>query len=146
MSTHVLIPRDACEGRCRIQVPGYEEGAQASRATTEAHPFQVLEEGSRVRRVDNDNVQRMGRGTRVTRAAERKRPGHPSHRYERSLHPRALAECSAAATGDAVRRCVGSSVPRRPAEATAQRREHKRANLRAHAMRRGLIAFFPRRN
>ena len=145
MSTHIFTPQDACEGRCRIQVPRYEEGAQASRATTEAHPFQVLEEGSRVHRVDNDNVRRMGRGTCVTLAADRKRPGHSSHRYERSLHPRALAECSAAATGDAVRRRVGSSVPRRPAEATARRRELKRARTRVRARCvAGLTALFPR--
>lgn len=39
MSTHVFTPQDACGGRCRIQVPRNEEGAQASRATAEAHPF-----------------------------------------------------------------------------------------------------------
>ena len=70
MSTHVFTAQDASGRRCRIQVLRNEEGAQASHTTPDAHPLYVLEDGSRVRRVDNDTFQVVGTGAYVTRVAD----------------------------------------------------------------------------
>jgi len=70
MSTHVFIAQDASGRRCRIQVLRNDEGAQASRTATDAHPLYVLEDGSRVRRIDNDTFQVVGTGAYVTRVAD----------------------------------------------------------------------------
>ena len=70
MSRHVFTAQDASVRRCRIQVLRNEEDAQASHATPDAHPLYVLEDGSRVRRVDNDTFQVVGTGAYVTRVAD----------------------------------------------------------------------------
>ena len=70
MSTHVFTAQDASGRRCRIQVLRNEEGPQASHATPDAHPLYVLEDGSRVRRIDNDTFQVVGTGAYVTRVAD----------------------------------------------------------------------------
>ena len=69
MTTHVFTAQDASGRRCRIQVNRGDDAdtARRDRAST---PTYVLEDGSHVRRVDNDTFQIIGTGAYVTRVAE----------------------------------------------------------------------------
>ena len=67
MSTHVFTAQDASGRRCRIRAIRDEETASASHPTPDAHPVYVLEDGSRVRRIDNDTFQVVATGAYVTR-------------------------------------------------------------------------------
>jgi len=69
MSTHVFTAQDASGRRCRIRVDRAAEG-DASHGDHPHAPVYVLEDGSRVRRVDNDTFQIIGTGAYVTRVAE----------------------------------------------------------------------------
>lgn len=70
MSTHVFTAQDASGRRCRIQLIRNVEAAQASRAATDTRPIYVLEDGSHVRRIDNDTFQVIGTGAYVTRVPD----------------------------------------------------------------------------
>ena len=70
MSTHVFTAQDASGRRCRIRDNRDEETASASHPTPDAHPVYVLEDGSRVRRIDNDTFQVVATGAYVTRVPD----------------------------------------------------------------------------
>lgn len=69
MSTHVFTAQDASGRRCRIQVNrgGEADGPPGDHPHA---PVYVLEDGSRVRRIDNDTFQVVGTGAYVTRVAD----------------------------------------------------------------------------
>lgn len=69
MTTHVFTAQDASGRRCRIQVTRGDDagGPPDDRPHT---PVYVLEDGSRVRRIDNDTFQIVGTGAYVTRVSE----------------------------------------------------------------------------
>lgn len=69
MSTHVFTAQDASGRRCRIQVHrGNEE--EAAHGDHPGTPTYVLEDGSRVRRIDNDTFLVVGTGAYVTRVVD----------------------------------------------------------------------------
>ncbi|MBL8256768.1 hypothetical protein J2X02_002612 [Pseudoxanthomonas japonensis] len=68
MSTHVFTAEDASGRRCRIQV-NRDAGDPTQRDAASATTY-VLEDGSHVRRIDNDTFQIIGTGAYVTRIAE----------------------------------------------------------------------------
>lgn len=70
MSTHVFTAQDASGRRCRIQLVRHDEAPQASLAVTDTRPIYVLEDGSHVRRIDNDTFQVIGTGAYVTRVPD----------------------------------------------------------------------------
>ncbi|WP_313928858.1 hypothetical protein [Pseudoxanthomonas sp.] len=69
MTTHVFTAQDASGRRCRIQVNRIDD-ADAPRTGAVQAPAYVLEDGSHVRRVDNDTFQIIGTGAYVTRVAD----------------------------------------------------------------------------
>jgi hypothetical protein len=69
MTTHVFTVQDASGRRCRIQV-NRGDAADTARSGGAPTPTYVLEDGSHVRRVDNDTFQIIGTGAYVTRVAE----------------------------------------------------------------------------
>lgn len=69
MTTHVFTAQDASGRRCRIQVNRTDAG-EASRAGAVQVPAYVLEDGSHVRRIDNDTFLITATGAYVTRVAE----------------------------------------------------------------------------
>ncbi|MCH6482634.1 hypothetical protein MMG85_03485 [Pseudoxanthomonas sp. LH2527] len=69
MTTHVFMAQDASGRRCRIQLNRGDDAAPAHRDTRQA-PAYVLEDGSHVRRIDNDTFQIIATGAYVTRVAE----------------------------------------------------------------------------
>lgn len=73
MSTHTFMAQDESGRRCRITATVPDADAHAGRedAGSRDHaPVYVLEDGSRVRRVDNDTFQVIATGAYVTRVAE----------------------------------------------------------------------------
>ena len=68
MTTHVFTAQDASGRQCRIQV-NRADGAHDPHGAAAA-PTYVLEDGSRVRRIDNDTFQVVGTGAYVTRVAD----------------------------------------------------------------------------
>ncbi|WP_334177286.1 hypothetical protein [Pseudoxanthomonas sp.] len=68
MSTHVFTAEDASGRRCRIQVN--RDAADSTHGEATSATAYVLEDGSRVRRIDNDTFQIVGTGAYVTRVAE----------------------------------------------------------------------------
>jgi len=70
MSTHVFTAQDASGRHCRIQLIRNDDASHTSSAPTDAHPVYVLEDGSRVRRIDNDTFQVISTGAYVTRVAD----------------------------------------------------------------------------
>lgn len=70
MSTHVFTAQDASGRRCRIQLVRHDEAPRASLAATDTRPIYVLEDGSHVRRIDNDTFQVIGTGAYVTRVPD----------------------------------------------------------------------------
>jgi len=70
MSTHLFTAQDASGHRCRIQLIRNEDASQASHAATDVRPFYMLEDGSHVRRVDNDTFQVISTGAYVTRVSD----------------------------------------------------------------------------
>jgi hypothetical protein len=69
MTTHVFTAQDASGRRCRIQVNRTDD-ADAARDGAAHAPAYVLEDGSHVRRIDNDTFQIIGTGAYVTRVAD----------------------------------------------------------------------------
>ena len=69
MTTHVFTAEDASGRRCRIQVNRADD-AEAAHGKAAQAPTYVLEDGSHVRRVDNDTFQILGTGAYVTRVAD----------------------------------------------------------------------------
>lgn len=69
MTTHVFTAEDSAGRRCRIQVTRRDE-ADASRGDGPQAPAYVLEDGSHVRRIDNDTFQIIGTGAYVTRVPD----------------------------------------------------------------------------
>lgn len=69
MSTHVFTAEDASGRRCRIQVNRTDDADAAREGATPA-PAYVLEDGSHVRRIDNDTFQIIATGAYVTRVAD----------------------------------------------------------------------------
>ena len=69
MTTHVFTAEDASGRRCRIQV-NRSDDADASRSGAVQAPAYLLEDGSHVRRIDNDTFQITATGAYVTRVAE----------------------------------------------------------------------------
>ncbi len=69
MSTHVFTAQDASGCRCRIQVDRSDlaHGAHGDQPTV---PTYVLEDGSHVRRIDNDTFQIIATGAYVTRVVD----------------------------------------------------------------------------
>lgn len=74
MSTHAFFAQDESGRRCRIQVtrgPDAASAAPLSGSSDADHaPVYMLEDGSRVRRVDNDTFQVIATGAYVTRVSE----------------------------------------------------------------------------
>ncbi|KRA40111.1 hypothetical protein [Pseudoxanthomonas sp. Root630] len=70
MSTHVFTAQDASGRRCRIQVVREEAHAATSQAQPVPSSAYVLEDGSRVRRIDNDTFLVIGTGAYVTRVSD----------------------------------------------------------------------------
>ncbi|MEL1265768.1 hypothetical protein [Pseudoxanthomonas putridarboris] len=73
MTTHTFIAQDESGRRCRIQVTrdAADAASRAGAASSPDHaPVYVLEDGSRVRRIDNDTFQVIATGAYVTRVAE----------------------------------------------------------------------------
>jgi hypothetical protein len=70
MSTHVFTAQDTAGRQCRIQRVRDDAATQASHAITDRQPVYVLEDGSRVRRIDNDTFQVISTGAYVTRVAD----------------------------------------------------------------------------
>lgn len=73
MTTHTFIAQDESGRRCRIQATRDAAGtaSRAGRPSMVDHaPVYVLEDGSRVRRIDNDTFQIIATGAYVTRVAE----------------------------------------------------------------------------
>ena len=69
MTTHVFTAEDSAGRRCRIQV--IRSGDIGTSAGSEAQtPAYVLEDGSHVRRVDNDTFQIIGTGAYFTRVPD----------------------------------------------------------------------------
>ncbi len=68
MTTHVFTAEDASGRRCRIRVSRAD--TDATQGNTASTPTYVLEDGSHVRRIDNDTFQIIGTGAYVTRVAE----------------------------------------------------------------------------
>lgn len=69
MTTHVFTAEDSAGRRCRIQV--IRSGNIGTSAGSEAQtPAYVLEDGSHVRRVDNDTFQIIGTGAYITRVPD----------------------------------------------------------------------------
>lgn len=69
MTTHVFMAQDASGRRCRIQLHRGDDAAPSPHDTRRA-PAYVLEDGSHVRRIDNDTFQIIATGAYVTRVAE----------------------------------------------------------------------------
>jgi hypothetical protein len=69
MSTHVFTAQDAEGRRCRIKVHRGNAG-DAAHGDAPAMPRYVLEDGSRVRRIDNDTFLVVGTGAYVSRVIE----------------------------------------------------------------------------
>ena len=69
MTTHVFTAQDASGHRCRILVNRIDD-ADAARSGGTPSPAYVLEDGSHVRRIDNDTFQIIGTGAYVTRVTE----------------------------------------------------------------------------
>ena len=70
MSTHVFTARDEYGGQCRIQVRREESTDKARAGKDRALPQllrYVMEDGSDVRRIDNDTFQVIATGAYVTR-------------------------------------------------------------------------------
>lgn len=69
MSTHLFIARDASGRQCRIEV--HREDAADTAPTGQGRPRPhlryVMEDGSAVRRIDNDTFQVIATGAYVTR-------------------------------------------------------------------------------
>lgn len=72
MSTHVFIAQDESGRRCRISTVRGEVAAagKGDAAPSDSMPIYVLEDGSRVRRIDNDTFQVVSTGAYVTRVAD----------------------------------------------------------------------------
>jgi hypothetical protein len=70
MSTHFFTAQDAAGRQCRIQVVRDDTAMQASHAATDRQSAYVLEDGSYVRRIDNDTFQVISTGAYVTRVAD----------------------------------------------------------------------------
>lgn len=68
MTTHVFTAQDAAGRQCRIQAT--RSDGDAAHRDVEAAPRYVLEDGSHVRRIDNDTFQIMGTGAYVTRVED----------------------------------------------------------------------------
>lgn len=69
MSTHVFLAQDTNGRQCRIQRVR-DDATQGSQAATERQSSYVLEDGSQVRRIDNDTFQVISTGAYVTRVAD----------------------------------------------------------------------------
>ena len=69
MTTHVFTAQDASGRRCRIQVNRVDHADAAPGAAAQS-PTYVLEDGSHVRRIDNDTFQVLGTGAYVTRVVD----------------------------------------------------------------------------
>ena len=70
MSTHVFTAQDASGRQCRIQVVRDDSAMQASHAATDLPSAYVLEDGSHVRRIDNDTFQVISTGAYIARVAD----------------------------------------------------------------------------
>lgn len=70
MSTHVFTAQDAAGRQCRIQRVLDDAATPRSHAASDRPPLYVLEDGSRVRRIDNDTFQVIDTGAYVTRVAD----------------------------------------------------------------------------
>lgn len=69
MSTHVFLAQDATGRQCRIQRVR-DDASQGSQAAMDRQATYVLEDGSQVRRIDNDTFQVISTGAYVTRVAD----------------------------------------------------------------------------
>lgn len=70
MSTHVFTAQDAAGRQCRIQLVRDDAATHGSQAATDRQSTYVLEDGSHVRRIDNDTFQVISTGAYVTRVAD----------------------------------------------------------------------------
>lgn len=72
MSTHVFFAQDESGRRCRISALRGDAAASVAGGTHDhdGAPVYVLEDGSRVRRIDNDTFQIVGTGAYVTRVTD----------------------------------------------------------------------------
>ncbi|WP_213605084.1 hypothetical protein [Pseudoxanthomonas japonensis] len=69
MTTHVFTAEDSAGRRCRIQVIRSGDTGMSGGSGPQA-PAYVLEDGSQVRRVDNDTFQIIGTGAYITRVPD----------------------------------------------------------------------------
>lgn len=69
MTTHVFLAQDADGRRCRITLDRGDDAASPHRDAHRA-PVYLLEDGSHVRRLDNDTFQILATGAYVTRVVE----------------------------------------------------------------------------
>ena len=70
MTTHVFTAEDSAGRRCRIRVIRSGESDASGGSSGPQAPVYVLEDGSHVRRVDNDTFQIIGTGAYITRVPD----------------------------------------------------------------------------